>query len=584
VPEDLSTSRRNAWRPRSRALALGLAHAALFAVSFPPLGWWWAAFVAPVPLLVLAARPGGSALGAGFWAAVGVAPFWVWSHAWIGAISAAGVYPLVVYLSLYAWAFVVLGHLASRTRAVPPALGLAVAWVGLEFFRARIAWSGYPWYLSGHPLIASPGLAWPAMVSGVSLVSLLVVLPGAWLTTRTANPRWCGPVIGLLCIAWIGVGIAWRGSAPRPPAEPVRIGIVQTNVPQDNRMDWTLPQRLLDWEDMRDLTITAAAAEPTPDLIVWPEGLVPGWTFDPVSLATESARGIVWQLRPRSDAEAAVLARYGRAVPATLIADELRELQRSLGVPMLVGAVAYERLEIRTGDTGAVEYDSEAMFNSAFLVRNGRVADVWYDKVHLTPFGEIMPYISAWPWLEDRLLAIGARGMSFGLTPARSVRTIPLDLPGGRSVELATPICFEATMPALCRRLVRRAASTGRPVVMVNITNDGWFGRSDRGRVMHELSARWRCVELGVPMVRCANTGVSGLIDARGGVVERAPARVAAALPVEVIPARPGTIFARVGEPVGWLSLAGIAVLAWLGRASRNRDSREPSRAAERTG
>jgi apolipoprotein N-acyltransferase len=557
-------------RSRVRAFALGLAHALLFALAFPPVGWWWMAFVAPLPLLMLAVRPGRSPVSAGFWGMLGVLPFWVWTHAWIGEISMAGVYPLVVYLSLYAWAFVVIGARAARARVMPPAFGLALAWVGLEFFRARIGWSGYPWYLSGHPLIESPGLAWPAAVGGVSLVSLLVVLPGAWWAARRRTPVWASAVTGVLLFAWLGLGLWWGMSTPASSGHAVRVGIVQTNVPQDNRMSWTVEQRLMDWLVMRDLTVELAMQEPPPELIVWPEGLVPGWTIDPVALAHERARGIVWRLNPQTEAEQAAIGHYGSQVPATQVVDEMLAMQRALGVPMLVGAVAYENLDIVSGPRG-IEYDSDAVFNSVFLLRSGRVADVWYDKLHLTPFGETMPYISAWPWLERRLLSIGAEGMSFGLDSGRSVRTIPLELGGARDgVQIATPICFEATMPAVCRRLVKAAAAGGRPVFLVNVTNDGWFGNSRRGRLMHELSARWRCIELGLPMVRCANTGVSGLIDRRGAIVDRLDDRQAGTRIVRVEPGRPATLFLRVGEWAGWVCLLALPGLVWSGRKLKN--------------
>lgn len=508
---------------------------------------------------------------------LGVAPFWIWTHAWIAHISLAGIYPLVVYLSLYTWAFVVLGSLATRVPRVPPGVGLVVVWLGLEFLRARIAWSGYPWYLTGHPMIDAPGLAWPAMLGGVTLVSLLVLLPGAWWVTRRSCPVGWSVGGGVLLAAWF-VGAPVVRSTAKTEGPAVRIGIVQTDVPQDNRMDWTVVQRLIDWMDMRDLTVQAGLSDPAPDLIVWPEGLVPGWTLDPVSLNHEAARGIVWRLDPQTPEQAELIAHYGQEVPATQIVDEMLSMQQALGVPMLVGSVAYDRLNIVSSDRGGMRYDSQAMFNSAFLIRSGRVADVWYDKVHLTPFGETMPYISAWPWLEDRLMAVGASGMSFGLAPGRSVRSLSLDRTReAGDIELATPICFEATMPAVCRRLVNRAAMSGRPVLMVNITNDGWFGTSVRGRLMHEMGARWRCVETGVPMVRCANTGVSGLIDRHGRVVSRTEARRAGTMMVDAVPARPGTLYTRTGEAPGWLLLAATPVLVWLGQGRRvNPSSSEP--------
>lgn len=571
MPEPTARTAQTRPGPRLRAFGLGLAHAALFALCFQPLGWWWAAFLAPVPLFAVARRPGASPLSAGFWAMLGVLPFWVWTHGWIANVSAAGVYPLVVYLGLYAWAFIALGAVMVRARRVPPAIGLAVLWVGLEFFRARIAWSGYPWYLTAHPLIDAPGLAAPAALGGVSLVSLLTVLPGAWFVCWRSSGRGLPAAIAGVMLLWAAAGVLWSGRS-RPDAVPVRVGVVQTNVPQDNRLSWTVEQRLMDWLEMRDLTVRVASEDPPPELIVWPEGLVPGWTMDPRSLEQEFRRGIIWRLDPATPEEFEAIGHYGRAVPATQVVEELLAMQAALGIPMLVGSVAYDGLDIVIDDS--VRYESEAMYNSAFLLRNGRVSDVWYDKVHLTPFGETMPYISHWDWLEERLLAIGAQGMTFALSPGRSARTIPLDRPGLPGVELATPICFEATMPAVCRTLVNRAGRTGRAVLMVNITNDGWFGATDRGRLAHELSARWRCVELGVPMVRCANTGVSGLIDAKGRVVLRTAPRRAETVVVEARAAAPRTPFARSGEWAGWVCLGGAPVLVWLGR---RRNSTEPA-------
>ncbi len=569
-------------RPRLRAFGLGLLHAIVFACAFPPVGLWWLVFLAPVPLLMVAYRPGPSPVAAGFWTMLGLLPFWIWSHGWIAGVSAAGVYPLVLYLGLYAWAFVVLGAWAARVPRVPPAVGLIVVWLGLEFFRGRIAWSGYPWYLLGHPVIESPSHSWVAAYGGVTLVSLLVLLPGAWWVTRRA----CSRVGGWGAIAGAGVFVAWFVGGPiidmvtvERSGIPVPVGIVQTNVPQDNRMSWTVEQRLMDWMDMRDMTVSLAHGDPRPDLIVWPEGLVPGWTLDPAAFKHEFERGIIWALDPKTQAEVDALAHYGHVVPATQVVEEMLTMQRALGVPMLVGAVAFDRLEIVRGERG-YSYDSRAAFNSAFLIRNGRVGDVWYDKVHLTPFGEIMPYISAWPWLEEQLLAIGASGMSFGLTPGRTLRSIPLEGTAAGDIELATPICFEATMPAVCRRLVNRAMESGRPVLMVNITNDGWFGESIRGRLMHEQGARWRCVELGLDMVRVANTGVSGLIDRRGRVVSRTAGREAGTMVVQAVPRHPGTVFARTGEWGGWLCLAALPILAWRGRAARraeNGNSNEPA-------
>ena len=105
-------------------------------------------------------------------------------------------------------------------------------------------------------------------------------------------------------------------------------------------------------------------------------------------------------------------------------------------------------------------------------------------------------------------------------------QTIVLDIPTRDGViRMGTPICFEATVSGVCRELV--FDENGRRAdILVNLTNDGWFMDWDPSRRTHMLIARWRCIELGTPMIRSANTGVSCVIDQNGGVVQDHLSRV----------------------------------------------------------
>ena len=117
--------------------------------------------------------------------------------------------------------------------------------------------------------------------------------------------------------------------------------------------------------------------------------------------------------------------------------------------------------------------------------------------------------------------------------------------------------------------------------MLINLTNDGWFGESDVGRSHHLLLARWRCAELARPMVRAANTGVSAFIDTRGGVLGRGVAgdeigmRVEGVLHGEVVPVSGQTIYARIGDVVGLGSLVG-AVLMCVGSVIRKKKRGSP--------
>jgi apolipoprotein N-acyltransferase len=211
---------------------------------------------------------------------------------------------------------------------------------------------------------------------------------------------------------------------------------------------------------------------------------------------------------------------------------------------------------------------ADAVYNSVFLIDRGQVQPGRYDKVGLTPFGEVMPYISAWPRLQDLLLDFGAHGMKFNLSAGTRPQGFRISTSSGPPVAIATPICFEATKPALCRWLIN--AQGPGPKVIVNLTNDGWFGHFVPGRWQHLQVARWRAVELGVPVVRVANTGVSAAIDARGRLVksgvegEPGAARTDGVLLADVAPGGGRTIYARLGDVLGWSALIAGAALVGL--------------------
>ena len=142
-------------------------------------------------------------------------------------------------------------------------------------------------------------------------------------------------------------------------------------------------------------------------------------------------------------------------------------------------------------------------------------------------------------------------------------------------MRVVTPICFEATDGRVCRRLV--TAAEGDADLIINVTNDGWFGSSDAGRRHHALLGRWRAAELGVPVIRAANTGISGLIPAGGGpggfVDMELGARTEGVLVADVVLGREReTLYRRTGNVVGVACalslLIFLPVACWRGRAA----------------
>jgi apolipoprotein N-acyltransferase len=192
----------------------------------------------------------------------------------------------------------------------------------------------------------------------------------------------------------------------------------------------------------------------------------------------------------------------------------------------------------------------------AVIDPQGQIAAV-YDKHHLVPFGEYIPFGD----LAHDLFGLSAfaarQGQGYSAGPGP--RLLDFGAPLGRALPL---ICYEAVFP----RDV--AAAPDRPDWLLQVTNDAWFGTLT-GPYQHLAQARLRAVEQGLPLVRVANTGVSALIDARGRLLAQIPLGQMGALDVTLPGALPPTPFARWGEAPVLLLLAGLAALAlWPRRRS----------------
>ncbi len=409
--------------------------------------------------------------------------------------------------------------------------------------------NGYPWYLLAHPLIE-----WPVLVQSADLLGTY------WLCFLAA--MFCGAVIDALAmyrakalqpIAAVAVVFAlllhvgniayglWRiGQDALLPGPSILV--IQTNLPQDNKIGWPRERQLPDFNGFVSLTTQAhalaSASDAKPDLIVWPETMVPGYGLEPETIEYQRENGYY---------------------PGDVYSATLSKLVATLGTPLLAGSPSYLGLRA-VGD----EWNWDRHYNSAYLVHRDPPYQR-YDKHFLTPFGETMPYISAWPWLEQRLLALGAEGMRFNLDRNPDIKRLRLDW-NDQTLRLATPICFEDTVAWLCRKMVyTNGAKTAE--VLVNLSNDGWFGVSASGRRQHVQIARFRCVENRVPMVRAANTGLSVAIDSRGKLIGQigegryGAAQTQGTLLAELPLDSRSTLYGRLGDVWAWLCLLGTVVL-----------------------
>ena len=183
----------------------------------------------------------------------------------------------------------------------------------------------------------------------------------------------------------------------------------------------------------------------------------------------------------------------------------MRGLARQDAVALVAG---FPDARLVAGDETRTEGRRYLRFNAAGLFNtHGTLVDT-YGKHHLVPVGEAMPFQRLIPILGD--LDVGQAEWTQGEPPG----PLALTTPAGE-VPIFVLICYEAVFSDLARQAVRRGGA-----VLVNITNDGWFGRT-AGPRQHAALARIRAVECGVPLVRCANNGISMICDADGVILDR---------------------------------------------------------------
>ncbi len=450
----------------------------------------------------------GWAIGAGYFALALhwiVEPFMVDAarHGWMAPFAVVG---LAGGLALFwALAFAFSGRFGGGARIAALASGLSLA----EALRGWI-FTGFPWALIGHGLIDSP-LAQAAAYLGPHGLSLLMLCAGAglWLLFER---RWRGAavVIAMLgALYWHGA-IAQRTQIAAPEAAPV-LRLVQPNAPQHEKWDPALVRGF--YQRMRGFSALAGTGGRTPDVIIWPETALP--------VLLDSA--------------------------AATFADMI---EASGGVPIL---------------TGIQRFDGPRLYNSAVLIDGAGQVQALYDKHHLVPFGEYIPF-------GDALAAVGITAFAaqegHGYSAGPGPRVMDLGA-AGRALML---ICYEAVFPH-----DMRSAPYGdlpRPDYLLQLTNDAWFGRLS-GPYQHLDQARLRAIEQGLPMVRVANTGVSALIGPRGAVLADIPLGEAGYRDIRLPAPLPPTVYARFGDLPAYvlliLMLTGLSVYTAF-RPSADRD------------
>lgn len=413
------------------------------------------------------------------------------------------------------------------------ALLCAVLWVALEMIVGRL-FTGFPFLALGvsqYRMLPVTQIASFTAVYGVSflLVWFAVGLVSA-LLLLVRQPQQRGLAFGDIVVPMLGVAAACSFGmtrlAVRAPAErELTIALVQPSIPQ--RLLWDPGSATNRFEKLLALSRTALATKP--DLLLWPEGVVPG------------------------------LLRYDQ-----FIADAVSRLAAENEVAIILGADDLEP------DPTSSDPKTVREFNSSFLInRAGRLV-AKYDKRHLVIFGEYIPLVKWLPFLKW-VTPIGG-----GFATGEAVVPFDIERPRARTAVL---ICFEDVLPHLARQYVGDETD-----FLVNLTNDGWFSESAQ-QWQHAAVAVFRAIENGVPLVRCTNNGLTCWVDPCGRLDEdyfRAGRDIYGAgfktVRIPLLPEgqkRALTYYTRHGDVFGWacVALAALRVLplAWQSWRARKR-------------
>ena len=549
-----------------RGRILALAGAAALAAAQPPIDAWVAAWVAPVPWLLLVRAPGSAAT----WRMLWLAGFLHWLAVihWLRLphpATSIGWVVLSAYLACYVPAFVWLARRLVHRWRWPLVAAAPAAWMALEQLRGWVL-GGFTFAALGHTqwrwttLIQLADAGGAVGVSGVVVAGAAAVaslVPGAG---RVAPREAIAAVAAAaaLVAATLGYG-TWRlATAPASARPPLDVLLVQGSIDTELKHD---PEAAGDVARHYD-DITRAGLEAggrPPDLVVWPETM---WRWGLVEIAAEESLDeevVARLLGPQPDgADAAARAdrqARARAAVAAERLDALATFARRYGTWWLVGL---DRQRITPRAAGGAEH-----FNTALLLDPDGGVVACYDKMYPVMFGEYIPLADRFPFLY-RLTPLPA-GLTAGTTP------VAAEVAGYR---IAPTICYETALPDAIRDIVRRLARDGRrPDVIVNLTNDGWFwGSSELD--MHLTAAVFRAVEVRTPLVIAANTGFSAAIDGSGRLLARGPRRDTQALRVAVRPDGRWSPWLAAGTLPTGLCLAvavAVAVEAVLREVGRRR-------------
>jgi len=443
--------------------------------------------------------------------------YWIYivmhSYGGLSGLESLGVLVLFcLYIGLHVGAFGALVALLAGTRAGAhlgyyrraALVAAPFLWVGIELFRDRVY--SFPWDLLGTVQVDNIALARIATFTGVYGISFEIMLVNtafaAAVITRAEGRRL------MLAAAVIAAVVLQASMFVHPPAvtatETARL--VQQNIPIVETPSWTpaLFQQVM--TELHELSVPSARRKagstgpqrstpaalapeaPSPDVIIWPESPAPFFMNDPYFRQSAS------------------------------------EIAQQANAYLIVGTM------------GVKETPPQELSNSAALITPQGKWTARYDKIHLVPFGEYVPYKSLFGFAKSLTGAVG------NFVPGRQRNVFDL----GR-YQAGVFICYESIFPGEIRQFAANGAQ-----VFVNISNDGWYGNSG-SPAQHLNMARMRAIENQRWLLRATNTGITATIDPYGRLLERAPRNLRTALDAPFGVVSGTTFYTRHGDWFPWL-------------------------------
>lgn len=508
------------WRRGAIAFAAG----ALSVLAMAPFNLWPVLFLTlPVVVWLIdgagAGKLGGVAAAAlsGWWFGFGyllAGLYWIGNALLVDAQTFGWLLPFAIAGLPAALAlFMAAGFAIARliwTQDASRILALAVALTISEWLRGHL-FTGFPWNALGYALTNPLALAQTASLIGLWGLTFLAVAifasPAVLADDKTTTQRrWLPPTVALILLALMGAyGVFRLSREPMRLVENVKLRIMQPNLPQDAKFNYgaraEVMRKYLALSDRSTGPQSAGVRDAT--VLIWPESAFPFFL----------AR------------EADAMAQIANLLPQ--------------GTILITGAV-------RPPDAAPPGQPVTRAYNSIYVIdHDGTILSI-YDKLHLVPFGEFLPFQSA----MEKLGFTQITKVQGGFIPG--TRRKPIELPS--TPRVLPLICYEAIFPGDI------TSRDERPAWIVNVTNDGWFGYSP-GPYQHLQQARLRAIEEGLPVVRAANTGVSAVIDSSGRIVAQLGLGAEGVLDSSLPSAAAPTLYSRVGDvPAGVLVTLGLAL------------------------